>query len=408
MELNKLLKEYINDTHNPIINFNLGYEYEKLGQTSSACGFYLRATEFGSDIKLQYEALLRMALCFEKQGDRWFMIKGLIQRAISLLPKRPEGYFLLARAHERNREWQEGYTTGCIGIAFDFDECNSITNLEYPGKWVFEFEKAVCAWWIGLFDESLYTFRKLKCNNKVDTMHKQAIQNNLNTLSNNWVAPMEYNKSDYNKLRYKFAGAHLIEKNYSQCYQDLFVLMATNGMECGSWIEIGCAHPTYGNNTKLLEELGWDGVSIDIEPNVVANWKDRITNPYQMDATKVNWEKMPIWDLGDITDYLQIDVDPPEISYEVLLNIPFWKQRFRVITFEHDHYADNSKTIREKSRKYLKSFGYELIVNDVAVNQYDSYEDWWVHPDLISPKIMELLRSNTEINPAKGYIFNYF
>ena len=178
-------------------------------------------------------------------------------------------------------------------------------------------------------------------------------------------------------------------------------------MECGSWIEIGCAHPTYGNNTKLLEELGWDGVSIDIDPNVVANWKDRTTIPYQMDATKIDWNTMPIWDLGDITDYLQIDVDPPEISYEVLLQIPFWKQRFRVITFEHDHYADNSKTIREKSRKYLKSFGYELIVNDVAVNEYDSYEDWWVHPDLISPKIMELLRSNTKINPAKGYIFNY-
>ena len=107
-----------------------------------------------------------------------------------------------------------------------------------------------------------------------------------------------------------------------------------------------------------------------------------------------------------MTDYLQIDVDPPEISYEVLLQIPFWKQRFRVITFEHDHYADDSETIREKSRKYLKSFGYELIVNDVAVDEYSSYEDWWVHPDLVSPKIMELLRSKTEINPAKEYIFN--
>jgi len=404
MELNKLLKDYINDTRNPLINFKLGWEYEKMGQTASACGFYLRATEFGNDIELQYEALLRMALCFEKQGNRWFMIKGLLQRGISLLPKRGEGWFLLARAHERNREWQEGYTAGCVGMEFDFEEGNTITNLEYPGKWAFEFQKAVCGWWIGIFDESLAIFRKLNRNNKVDAIHKQAIQNNLNNLSNNWVPPMEYTKRDYPKLRYKFDGAHSIERNYSQCYQDLFVLMALNGKECGSWIEIGCAHPTYGNNTKLLEEWGWEGVSIDIDPNVVTNWKERKTNPYCLDATQTDWDVMPIWEGKGITDYLQIDVDPARISYEVLLKIPFWKQKFRVITFEHDYYVDDS--VKEKSREYLRSFGYQLVVNDVAVNKWDSFEDWWVHPELVNQKIINLLSNNSEINPVKEWIFN--
>ena len=80
---------------------------------------------------------------------------------------------------------------------------------------------------------------------------------------------------------------------------------------------------------------------------------------------------MPIWDLNNITDYLQIDVDPAHISYEVLLKIPFHKHKFRVITFEHDYYANPTSDIREKSREYLKSFGYELIVNDVCVNTQD-------------------------------------
>jgi hypothetical protein len=48
-----------------------------------------------------------------------------------------------------------------------------------------------------------------------------------------------------------------------------------------------------------------------------------------------------------------------------------------------------------------------LFVYDVAVYDYDCYEDWWVLPDFVSPKILELLRSNTKINPAKQYIFNY-
>lgn len=402
----KLLLQYINDTRNPLINFKLGYEYEYMGQTASACGFYLRATEFGSDVELQYEALLRMALCFEKQGSRWFMVKGLILRAISLLPHKPEGHNLLARAYERNREWQEGYTSAIVGKQIGTDKPKSITDLEYYDDYVFDFEKAVCGYWLGLFDESKHIFKELNKQSNIASHYKTAIGNNLLLFNNNWKEPSIYTDKDYKNLRYKFDGAHLIKKNYSQSYQDLFVLMATNGMQCGSWIEIGCADPTYGNNTKLLEELGWDGVSIDIDQNVVANWKDRTTIPYQMDATKIDWNKMPIWDLGDVTDYLQIDVDPPEISYEVLLQIPFWKQRFRVITFEHDHYADDSETIREKSRKYLKSFGYELVVNDVAVDEYSSYEDWWVHPELVSPQIIELLRSKAEINPAKQYIFN--
>jgi len=249
----------------------------------------------------------------------------------------------------------------------------------------------------------LWILRELNKNNEVTDEYKTIIKSDLAFLGGNWKEPSIYTDKDYNKLRYKFDGSHLIKKNYSQSYQDLFVLMALDGKEWGSWIEIGCAHPTYGNNTKLLEELGWDGVSIDIDSNVVDNWKDRVTIPYQMDATKVDWEKMPIWGLDNITDYLQIDVDPPNISYEVLLSIPFWKHKFRVITFEHDYYMDDS--VREKSRKYLRSFGYELVVNDIAVDEYSSYEDWWVHPELVNPKIINLLRSNSEINPAKGYIF---
>jgi len=406
MELKNLLRAYINDTRNPNICFKLGWEYEKLGQTSSACGFYLRATEFGWDIELQYEALCRMAICFERQGSRWFMVKGLLLRAVSLLPNRPEAHNLLCRTYERNKEWQEGYTHSVIAKNIKFDKPNSITDLEWYGEWQFDFERAVTAWWIGLFDESVTIFRRLNKLPNIPQNYKTSIQNNLNSFGNNWKEPSIYTDIQYPQLRYKFNGSDKIKRNYSQSYQDLFVLMATNGLEFGSWIEIGCAHPTYGNNTKLLEEWGWDGVSIDIDSNVIDNWKDRVTIPYQMDATGVDWDKMPIWGLNNITDYLQIDVDPPQISYEVLLKIPFWKHKFRVITFEHDFYRDEFGDIREKSRNYLKSFGYELIVNDIAVDEFSSYEDWWVHPDLVSPKIIELLKSNSEINPANKWIFN--
>ena len=181
MTLQYWLQKYIKDPKNQAINFNLGWSYEQQGQTASAAGFYLRSTEFGHDKNLQYEALMRMALCFEKQGNRIFTIKGILLRAISLLPKRPEAYFLLTRIYERNKDWQEGYTMAVVAHEFATDNPNTTTDVEYPGKLGFTFEKAVCAWWVGLWNESIDLFKELK-DQDLPEMYKTAIDNNLNNL----------------------------------------------------------------------------------------------------------------------------------------------------------------------------------------------------------------------------------
>jgi len=181
MTLQYWLHKYIENPKNQNINFNLGWKYEQDNQLASACSFYLRSTEFGFDINLQYEALMRMALCFEKQGNRVFTIKGILLRAISLLPKRPEAYFLLARIYERNKDWQEGYTMAVVAHEFATDSPNTTTDVEYPGKLGFTFEKAVCAWWIGLWNESLNLFEELK-DKDLPEIYQIAIENNLTTL----------------------------------------------------------------------------------------------------------------------------------------------------------------------------------------------------------------------------------
>ena len=176
--LNKLLKEYINNPKDGNVCFRLGMEYENIGQTSAAAGFYVRSIEFGFDIKLQYESLCRIALCFEKQGNRWFMIKGLLLRAISLLPNRPEAHFLLCRAYERNNDWQEGYTHSLIGKTLSTDLPDSITYLEYDGIESFDFQRGVTAWWIGLFQESLQIMREIKvCKNISEKFKNKMITN---------------------------------------------------------------------------------------------------------------------------------------------------------------------------------------------------------------------------------------
>ena len=53
------LEEYLADPTEPMTSFNMGLEYELIGQYASAMGYYLKAAELTDDDKLAYECLLR-------------------------------------------------------------------------------------------------------------------------------------------------------------------------------------------------------------------------------------------------------------------------------------------------------------------------------------------------------------
>jgi hypothetical protein len=137
------LTNYIFDPKNPIYNFQLAQEYESIHHTASAAGFYLRVAEFSHSKLLIYESLLRMALCFRAQGNRTFTVTGLLMRAVTVLPDRPEAYFLLARTYEQAKEWQEAYTWTILGekVAESVYSEPLRTDVQYPGSWGFLFER---------------------------------------------------------------------------------------------------------------------------------------------------------------------------------------------------------------------------------------------------------------------------
>ncbi len=84
--------------------------------------------------------------------------------------------------YERNKDWQESYTTAVIGYTLATDEPNTVTDVEYPNRWVFIFEKAVSGWWIGLHDESIRLFKTLFMDYKLTPLYRTAVMNNLNNL----------------------------------------------------------------------------------------------------------------------------------------------------------------------------------------------------------------------------------
>jgi hypothetical protein len=165
---------------------------------------------------------------------------------------------------------------------------------------------------------------------------------------------------------------------YSQAGQDAWVMQLHP--QPGSYLEIGASHPTLINNTYLLEQNGWQGVSFDIDSQNQQLWTQQRKNPLIItDALKFDWAAF--CDLPFVTDYLQIDIDPPAQSFEVLQRIIETGAEFKLITFEHDAYTDGG-AIRAASRDYLTKHGYTLHTADVST-QGMVFEDWWVNKKYI-------------------------
>lgn len=414
MMLKELIKNYISSPNDPETNWELAIHYDNIGQTAAAVSFYIRAAERTDDDLLKYECLIRAAMCFEKQGTRRFTVKGMLQHAVATQPHRPEGYYILSRfyAFENNDgRWFDAYTTASIGCSLtNFDNLKPLrTRVDFPGKHALLFQKAHTAWWCGLGEDSKNIMLDLYTNYEIDEEYRRLIYENLVRLNAFSTKSLTlYNENKHSDLLIKFDGSENISQNYSEAYQDIFVLTMLNGKKNGTYVEIGSGHPTYGNNTFLLEkDFGWNGVSLDISEEFVnAHNEQRSHTCLVKDATTVNYDKF-LTGLGfkkDI-DYLQIDCDPPEVSFKVLLSMPFDTYKFGVITFEHDHYADPTGGYKEKARKYLESYGYKLFASNISPDTNRPYEDWFVHPDLINiEKVQSLLIDDDRTKKAEDYI----
>jgi GR25 family glycosyltransferase involved in LPS biosynthesis len=403
------LVAYAYDTENAIRNFELARWYHKRKQTASAITYYLRAADRTEDSLLAYECLLHMASCFHDQKNRNYTVKGLYQHAINLLPKRPEAYFLLSRHEEWNKMYSDSYTIATLGLnVCDFDLEPLTTFTDYPGKYGLIFEKAVCSYWWGKSQECRDLFQDLKNNYELDKTHYDLVAMNLQNLGC-WIPKsIKYEKSKYEEFKYKFPGLENIEKSNGQALQDMFILSILNGKRNGTYLEIGAQEPIFQNNSAILEkDFGWKGVSIEILENLCKMFAEQRSNPIICkDATTIDYEKLlnEHYTTKEI-DYLQLDCEPSKTTFEILLSIPFEQYKFAVITYEHDHYVDMTGTYRTKSRNYLKSCGYELVVANVSQNDKTPFEDWWVHPDLVDSKTIKKFKSIKEVTDVRDYFY---
>jgi hypothetical protein len=185
--IESLVVEVSTDSLNPVLNFNAAVEYEKLNQTASAVGFYLRAVEYGyeTDPLIAYTSLLRISICMDGQKDRNWTVSNTILQAITFLPGRPEAYFLMSKFYEQAAQWQESYTFAQLGLLYSEQVMLELpVDVSYIGTNGLLFQKAVAGWWIGRKDESAELLKYLSTAT-LPEVYKNAVLNNLNSVINN-------------------------------------------------------------------------------------------------------------------------------------------------------------------------------------------------------------------------------
>jgi len=405
--LQRLIYQFVETPQDPEVNWQLGLYYESIGQTATAISYYIRTAERAEETLSRYECMMRAGVCFKAQGIRKFSVKGMMQHAIALHPERPEAYWLLGEitSNENNDgSWFESFTWANLGV---YAETNNTdlpplrTNVGYPGIHALRVQQAAAAWWCGLCEEARTIFLELNADPDLPKDLREVVTSNMHQFNAFYTQSIRsYSKEDYNKLKLKFPGAETIERNYAESYQDLFVLSMHNGKRNGTYLEIGAGNAEYGNNTALLEkDFDWTGVSLELNSELSAAFNEQRKNPCVVrDATKINYAAfIPGFFESNTIDYLQIDCDPAETTYKILLSMPFEEYKFGVITYEHDHYATPDDSYREKSRKLLKSYGYLLVVGNISPDEKERpYEDWWVHPELVDPLLLEQLQQTDD------------
>ena len=171
---------------------------------------------------------------------------------------------------------------------------------------------------------------------------------------------------------------------YSQCGQDVFVLSMLDNNRNGTFVDVGCRLPFEINNTCLLEEHGWHGVSLDIV-NFTQEWRGRRTPFVCRDALTCDYQSLfESYNLPQTIDYLSIDLERVGARYAALKKVFESGYEFKIVTIEHDVYMGFDEAERKPQRAFLKSKGYVLVCSDVSTQNNIPFEDWWINPKYIA------------------------
>lgn len=167
---------------------------------------------------------------------------------------------------------------------------------------------------------------------------------------------------------------------YGQIGQDRWVADVFKHKRDGTFLDVGCHEPRNLSNTWALEkQLGWRGIAIDVDGSFSHGWaRERPGSVFVLgDACTLDYPALlAAQHIPQPVDYLSLDLEPPELTWQCLQHILGQKIWAQTVTFETDFYR--YKESREPSRELMASLGYALARPDVP-GMFGAQDDFYVH-----------------------------
>lgn len=199
--------------------------------------------------------------------------------------------------------------------------------------------------------------------------------------------------------------------------QDEFIYNLFDEKTDGTFIDVASAHPVIGSNSYTLEKIGWKGFSFDVIDARTTWYWDRVrSTPFiHIDATSIAFTEYLKNTIGpgQVIDYASVDVDfrinveHTNISLLALNRILDSGIVFKAITFEHEKWMF-STGVQNASKMLLEQRGYVCLFENVVYTNSDKpFEDWWINPAYIDPKILDIKKNGESYTNCVEALRNY-
>lgn len=167
---------------------------------------------------------------------------------------------------------------------------------------------------------------------------------------------------------------------YGQIGQDRWVVDVFKGKRDGTFLDVGChEHRNLSNTWALEKQFGWRGIAIDVDGSFSHGWAtERPGSVFVLgDACTMDYRALlGAQHLSQPIDYLSLDLEPPERTWDCLRHILGQGIWFNAVTFETDYYR--YKDSRDPSRELMASLGYVLIKPGVP-GMFGEQDDFYAH-----------------------------
>lgn len=162
----------------PRATFYLGQSYRDAGDDASALEWYRRRSEMEGWNEERFVAALELARCLDRTGADDRAVCDAYLAAWLVRPSRAEPLVDLARRHRLEERWADGYLTACRAEQIVLPEHDLLFVNADAYRWRATDERAVCAFYLGLHEDSLTSCEQLLASGQLPLQERQRVIGN--------------------------------------------------------------------------------------------------------------------------------------------------------------------------------------------------------------------------------------